>query len=336
MRAAVMQGRGQPLRVDRIADPTLRDDQLLVRVRACGICGSDLHIADSVDAPGRVLGHELSGEIAAVGPDVDGFEEGERISVFPLVGCGTCLACLSGRPSRCTVSQLIGGQLDGGYAEYVAVHPRQAFRLPGGVGFEHGAAVEPLSVALHAWDKTRAEVGEPVLVLGGGPVGQALALWARHFGARDVVLSDPVAHRRELALAAGATATIDPSSEDVVGAFTSLTGSAPRVVIECVGVPGMIQHAFEVAAPDGHVTVVGMCMHPDQIVPRTPFGKELSIQFVCFYRQDDFDLTIRLLERGGIDPSPLITDVIGLDDLPARFEAIKHPTTECKMIVQPS
>lgn len=335
MRAAITQRQGEPLVIERIDDPTPQADQLVLRVKACGICGSDLHIADNTDMPGRVLGHELSGEVVGLGSGVEGFSEGDRVAVFPLNGCGECLYCLTGRTSRCSQRTLTGGQLNGGYAEYVAISPRQAYELPTDVGFGFGAAVEPLSVAHHAWEKTRAETGEPVLIIGGGPVGQAVALWARHYGASDVVLSDPVEHRRALAEQVGATATIDPKAVDVVEAFNELTGTPPRVVIECVGVPGMIQQALHTAAADGSVTIVGMTMGQDQFFPSTPFRKELNVQWVSFYQGADYDTTIRALDRGAIDPTPLITDTFDLDSLPARFEALKHPTTECKIIVEP-
>lgn len=336
MRAAVMQGKGEPLAIENLADPDPREDQLLVRVGACGICGSDLHIADASDRKGHVLGHEFSGEVVGIGSAISGWEPGERVAVFPLEGCGTCMACLSGRPSRCSAAySLVGGGIQGAYAEYVAVSPRQAFRLPETVSQHFGALVEPLSVALHAWDKTPTETGQPVLVLGGGPVGQAVALWARHFGASDVVLSDPVAHRRDLALRVGATATVDPTKDNVREAFADLTGSLPKVVIECVGIPGMIQSALELVDADGRVTIVGMCIQPDQIRPTSAMGKEVTAQFVLFYREADFSLVIRALRDGSVDPSPLITDVVNLDSLPSRFEALKHPTTECKVIIEP-
>ena len=335
MRAAVLQGKGEPLSVEDVADPAPADGQLLVRVGACGICGSDLHIADAAERPGHVLGHEFAGEVVALGRSVTGWAEGERVAVFPLAGCGACSACLAGRPSRCRTWELVGGSLPGAYAEYVAVAPRQAYRLPESVDARHGALVEPLAVALHAWDRTAAATGEAVLVLGGGPVGQAVALWARPFGASDVVVSDPVAHRRQLAERVGATATLDPVAVDVREAFADLTGAPPKVVIECVGIPGMIQSAFDVVDADGRVTVVGMCIAPDQILPTTAMRKELATQFVLFYTEADFSLALRSLERGRIDPSPLLTDVVDLDGLPARFEALKHPTTECKVVVEP-
>jgi (R,R)-butanediol dehydrogenase / meso-butanediol dehydrogenase / diacetyl reductase len=335
MRAATTRGPGALLAINEVNDPIPSPEQLLVRVEACGICGSDLHIADRPDSAGRILGHEFSGEVVSVGSEVEGFHGGERIAVFPVVGCGVCRACLNGNPTKCSSNQLIGGRLPGAYAEYVAVHQRQAYALPDSISYAFGAAVEPLAVALRVWQKSKAEKGEPVLVIGGGPVGQAVALWAKHFGSSDVVLSDPIGHRRELAERAGASATVDPAREDVAHAFRSFTGAEPRVVIECVGVPGMIQRALEVAIPDGHVTIAGMCMGTDEIIPTTAFGKELEIQFVRMYAQDDFDATIRLLDRGILDPSPLITDQIPLADVPKRFEALKHPTTKCKVIIEP-
>jgi len=335
MRAAVTQGAGEPLVLERLPDPTPGPGQLLIRVESCGICGSDLHIADAVEMPGRVLGHEFAGTIVGMDRDAGDFADGQRVAVFPLFGCGTCPACLNGRPSRCATRQLIGGGLDGGYAEFVAINSRQAFPLPEAVDAHAGAFVEPLAVALNAWRLTPTEDGEPVLVLGGGPVGQAIAVWAKHFGASDVIVSDPVAHRRQLAERAGASATIDPNAGDVAESFAELTGVRPRVVIECVGVPGMIQHAIELAESDGHVTVVGMCLGPDEFVPRLAMSKGLSARFVLLYEESDYDLTIRTLARGALDYRALITDVISLDQLPERFEALKHPTTECKVIIEP-
>lgn len=228
MRAATTRGPGALLAISEVDDPTPSAEQLLVRVEACGICGSDLHIADRLDSAGRILGHEFSGEVVSVGSEVEGFHGGERIAVFPVVGCGVCRACSNGNPTKCSSNQLIGGRLPGAYTEYVAVHQRQAYALPDSISYAFGAVVEPLAVALRVWQKSKADTGEPVLVIGGGPVGQAVALWAKHFGSSDVVLSDPIGHRRELAELAGASATVDPTHEDVAEAFRSFTGTEPR------------------------------------------------------------------------------------------------------------
>ena len=335
VRAAFTKGKGESLVIENVSEPSPAADELLVRVEACGICGSDLHMVDSMDLRDSVLGHEFSGVVAGFGKEVAGFAEGDRIAAFPLFGCGVCLDCLSGRPSRCAKWQLTGGGLPGAYAEYVTIKSRQAFALPDEISLPFGAMVEPLAVGLHGWKKTPVEVGEPVLIIGAGPVGQSVALWANHFGAREVVVADLVANRRALALAAGATSTIDPADGDVAEQYAEITGELPRAVLECVGVPGMIENALNLARADGHVTVVGMCIGSDQITPMPAMVKELTTQFVLFYREDDYRLTISSLKNGTIDPSPLLTATFGLDELPGRFDALKHPTTECKLVIEP-
>ena len=336
MRAAVTRAIGEALVVTDLPDPAPGSGELLVRVTACGVCGSDLHLADALDAPGLVLGHEFAGEIVEIGPDVvEPLRIGQRIAGFPLVGCGRCEACVTGATSKCTQAEQLGLQRPGAFAELVTLASRGAFPLPESIDDRHGALVEPLAVAHHALDRTPMEQGEPVLVIGGGPVGVAVALWARHFGAREVVVSDPIAHRRELAVQMGATATIDPSTEDVASAFDRVAGGPPGIVIECVGLPGLIQHSMDVAGNDARVTVVGVCMANDTTFPLTALQKELATQYVLYYRMRDFSETIAALDACRIDPSPFMTGSFGLEALPDRFEALKHPTTECKILVEP-
>ncbi len=337
MRAAVTRAIGEPLVVTDLPDPEPGAGEVLVRVTACGVCGSDLHLADALDSPGLVLGHEFAGEIVELGPGVEELlRVGDRIAGFPLVGCGRCEACLTGATSKCVQAEQLGFQRPGAFAELVTMASRGAFVLPENIDDRHGALVEPLAVAHHALDRTVMERGEPVLVIGAGPVGVAVALWARHFGAREVVVSDPIIHRRELAEQSGATATIDPTAEDVASAFDRIAGRPPGVVVECVGLPGLIQHAMDVAGNDARVTVVGVCMADDTTFPLTALSKELATQYVLYYRTRDFSETIAALAAGRIDPSPFLTGTFGLDDLPDRFEALKHPTTECKILVEPS
>jgi (R,R)-butanediol dehydrogenase/meso-butanediol dehydrogenase/diacetyl reductase len=195
--------------------------------------------------------------------------------------------------------------------------------------------VEPLAVALHALDRAQLRPAEPVLVLGAGPVGMAVTLWARTLGASAVVVSDPAAGRRELALKMGATAVVDPASEDVGAAFADATGQQARVVVECVGVPGLIGQAVNAAGHDARIVVVGVCMAMDELYPLDALNREADLSFVMYYRRDDFGRTVRALDSGRLDASGLITDTIGLDEAPARFAALKQPTSECKVQIQP-
>jgi (R,R)-butanediol dehydrogenase/meso-butanediol dehydrogenase/diacetyl reductase len=206
--------------------------------------------------------------------------------------------------------------------------------MPDALDDVRGALVEPLAVAHHALERAVREPGEPILVLGAGPIGAAVALWARHLGASEVLVSDPVAGRRALVEKLGA-ATVDPTQADVAQAFTELTGNQPRVVIECVGVPGLIQHAADVAATGANVTIAGVCMQADTLNPLVPMTKELTFSFAVWYRRRDFAVTIGQLASGRLDALPLVTDQVSLEDLPARFEALMHPTTQCKVVIDP-
>lgn len=335
MKAAVLTNSTPSLQIQEVPDPTPGHGEVVLQVEACGICGSDLHLAPMMkDMPGVVFGHEFSGRVVARGDRVDKNLDGVLAAGFPLAGCGVCGSCLTGNPARCARGEFIGLNRRGAFAEYVTVNVRDCFVLPGQVGARHGALVEPLAVAHHALEKTPRQPDEPLLILGAGPVGLAVALYARLFGASEVLVSDPIPGRRALAEAVGAS-TVDPAAVNVGEAFADLTGAAPRTVVECVGIPGLIQQATDVAASDAHITVVGVCTVPDTFTPVAAMSKELTMQFVLYYRPRDFVQTIAHLASGRLDPGALITDVITLEDLPARFDALMRPSTECKVLVAP-
>lgn len=335
MRTAILQQPGEPLAVVERPDPTPEPNELLLRVDACGICGSDLHVSDAYPLPGLVLGHEFCGTVEEVGPDTQGFEVGDRVTALSLTTCGHCAACLSGRPRKCPSAVMVGIERPGAFAEYVTMPSRDVFRLPNTLDPQHGALIEPLAVALHTVDRARLEPGDDVLVIGGGPVGLAVALWARQLGAREVVVSDPVAARRSLAEQVGASTTVDPTKQDVGDAFEQATGSRPRVVLECVGVPGMIQHAADVADIDATVVIAGVCMVPDSLLPIVPMTKELDVRFSFYYRARDYTTAIAMIDRGRIDPLPLVTSEVTLDQLPDRFQQLKSPSDDCKVLIRP-
>jgi (R,R)-butanediol dehydrogenase/meso-butanediol dehydrogenase/diacetyl reductase len=336
MKAAVFREPGKPLSIEYVPDPRAEPGRLVLRVAGCGICGSDLHMSELRLAPGMVMGHEFAGVIAQVGRGAGDWKVGERVCALPLIGCGSCVHCLTGTLALCAKVGGIGlGAYTGGYAEYVVADARETFRLPDELATHEGALVEPLAVGLHTVHMAEIRPGDDVLVLGAGPVGLATALWARHAGAREIVVSDFVAHRRDLVALLGATATLDPARDEVMPAFERHASRPPDVIIECVGVPGVIQSIFEMAPPRSRVVIAGVCMKPDQIVPVTAMMKELRVQFVAYYRRADFAHTLAMLRAGRIQPGPMITDLIGLDELPAAFEALRRPSTQCKVIVRP-
>jgi len=286
------------------------------------------------------MGHEFAGEIVAVGKDAKGahgpWRVGDRVCTMPGISCGSCLACLSGDVMGCKKLRVTGfGEIGGGYAEYAIGGERMTFRLPDSVSSADGAMVEPLAVGLHAVDVAGLDSGEDVLVVGAGPVGLAVAVWSKILGARRVVVSDPAAHRRELAAKFGATDLVDPSKEELLPAFERATGHAPRLAFECVGRPGVVQSIAQIAPRGAKILSAGMCMAMDNYMPLVFGAKELTLQFCSYYRRQDYELTLAMLEAGRLDPLPMVTDRIPLEALPDAFERLRRPTTECKVIVQP-
>ncbi|MCC5954137.1 MAG: alcohol dehydrogenase catalytic domain-containing protein [Acidimicrobiia bacterium] len=335
MRAAVLPAQGADLDLVDLPDPEPAPGELLLEVEACGICGSDLHAAVHLPLDGTVFGHEFCGVVRELGPGVDGFSLGERVTAMSLATCGTRVACRSGRVRKCLSASMIGIERPGAYAELATVPAHNVVRLPASLDARHGALVEPLAVALHTVDRAGLRPGDDAVVLGGGPVGQAVVLWLAALGARNIVVSDPVAHRRELAGILGATHTVDPTTEDVAAAVVAACGAPPRVVIECVGIPGLAQHATEVAAVDGTVVIAGVCMEADPLVPFIAMSKELDVRFAFYYRAQDYTHTVAMLEQRRIDPLPMVTGEVSLDDTPGAFAALHRPTTECKVLIRP-
>jgi 2-desacetyl-2-hydroxyethyl bacteriochlorophyllide A dehydrogenase len=326
-----------------VAKPQAGPGEIVLKVHYCGICGSDLHATHPgvfVVPDGTILGHEFAGEIMESG--APGWKVGEMATALPNNACEDCRKlglgeCKDNLGIMCPKNTLTGfhPSAQGAYAEYVKFSSNEALRLPSAVKSREGAAVEPLAVGLHAVNKGKVRVGERVLIMGGGPIGLAVAVFSRLAGARDVVVSEFAPARREAAGALGATAVIDPSREEVADVFARKTGAQPDVIFECVGVPGMIQKAVDLSRPFGRIVVVGVCMVEDAMTPISAIFKEANIQYVLGYGRPDWRLVLDLLDSGRVDPRPMITNVIGLDELPSAFEALRKPTTQIKVMVRP-
>ena len=341
MKAAVMPELGKPLVIQEVPDPAPLPGEMVVKVLSSGICGSDLHwssIPPGVPA-GTVMGHEFAGEVVELGPEVEGrfpFQVGDRICSIPFIGCGRCAPCLSGDVTACAKTQTTGlGAIVGAYSEYVRVGANESLVLPGDVNVRQGALVEPLAVGLHAVKKAQLAPGARVLVVGAGPIGLATALWARFFGASSVVVSERAPGRRDLAGRFGASDVIDPANEEVAPRFEALCGGPPDDIFECVGVPGLLQECIGWVRPRGRVTVVGVCMEPDTIFPGLAIMKEIDLRFVVAYDKSDFAFTLSMIDAQRISGDPMVTDVVDLDRFSEAFEALKKPTTQCKVMLEP-
>jgi threonine dehydrogenase-like Zn-dependent dehydrogenase len=310
---------------------------VLLKVHDCGICGSDLHAVQLGLGlkPDCVLGHEFCGEIAAVGDQVSGFGTGERVTALPFVSCGTCRHCLRGQGYHCSKMKSVGlGPVPGAYAEYVVCSAVNVMKLPDGLNSRQGALVEPLSVGLHGVKRSRIEAGTPCVVMGAGPVGLATMLWCKAKGADPVVVSEIAPGRRELAQKLGASAVVNPREYNPAARVKELSGELPQVVFECIGVKSTLNDAVGLVDKCGQIVVVGVCMEPDQIMPLYCCFKEVSIDFVLAYTRAEFEETIAALAASTLDAEALVTDVIGLDQVPAAFEALRKPTTQAKVLIE--
>ncbi|MDX1499810.1 MAG: alcohol dehydrogenase catalytic domain-containing protein [Woeseiaceae bacterium] len=339
MKAAVYVEKSSPLVLKDLPKPEPAPGQLRIRVKACGVCGSDIHASEADWTPtGIVMGHEFAGVVDAVGEGVTRWRPGDRVAPLAQISCGGCDACRAGDEQPCENPELIdyNPERGGAYAEYTIVGARDALPLPDALSFEEAAAVEPLAVGLDAVRRARLTEDDSVLIIGGGPIGLSITQWARFFGARDVVVSELNPARLKIAEAMRATGTIDASSApDTIEAFVELTGRKPTVIIEAVGVPSMIQRCIEMAKPESRIVVVGVCQATDTFEPMQCILKSLTLIFAYGYSTDDYAYIIELLGSGQLTAKPLISHRVSLDELPAAFEALRRPGDQIKVIVEP-
>ena len=341
MRAAVFREMSKPLVVESLPDPEPGPGDIILKVKNCGICGSDLHMTESTSimplALGSVMGHEFAGEVVAVGKNVTHlWKSGDRVAGFPTICCGEHTPCisLSDRRKICGKGLTIGlGQSHGAYADYVRLGSSSGFRLPESVSFREGAMVEPLAVGLHAVDMARMPRGATVLVIGAGPVGLAVILWAKFLGARHVIVSERADVRKQMAARFGATDAIDPS-QPLTPQVEKIAGDGPDIIFECVGAPGLINQTMMEAPRGTRIVVAGVCQQPDTIMPLMGIVKELEMQFVLGYRPADFDYVIAMIASDRVDVMAMVTDVVDLDGLPTAFEALRKPTHQCKVMLE--
>lgn len=337
MRAAIYESPEAPLRIDTAADPVPEPDQVVLQVSRAGICGSDVHVKQLGLAPaGAIFGHEFAGTIVGNGKDVSGWTAGERVTALPILPCRHCEACDAQLPALCRNIAFVGaGNRPGAYAEYVAVRADQLQRLPAGIDFSEGAMVEPLAVSHHAVDLAGLRPGQSVLVIGAGPIGAGVALFARLAGARHVVVSEPTAERRALADELGATATVAPRTEDVGARFEALVGHGPDIVFECVGNPGFLALAISLVRPRGRVLVAGVCLKDDTISPLMALGKEVSLQFSQCYTERDFAAVMDVIATNRMKVRPMHSRTISLAELPDTFERLGRDPRDCKVLLDP-
>ncbi|MBI3329188.1 MAG: alcohol dehydrogenase catalytic domain-containing protein [Nitrospinae bacterium] len=348
MKAAVFCGPGD-IRLREVADPLVGPDDLVIRVKVCGICGTDLHgyREGLFVTPGQIMGHEFSGQVAEVGAQVSGFNVGDRVAAIPLVPCYRCERCEQGNYHLCVDSlrtNLAYGQ-PGAFAEYVKI-PKPGklptiFPLPNEVSDEEGALVEPLSVALRCLARAQPAPGDTVLVLGAGILGQLTAQVFRVMGGSKVVVADVSERRLTAAQELGATGIIYAGREDTVQAMRRLTADAalglgrPGIVVDFAGIPTTFAQALRIVRPGGKVMVPALYEQRVEFDPSIIAQKDLQVIGSIGYLTEPAK-AVELLGAHRVQVRPLITHEFPLDHISEAFAVAIQPEVSVKVVVRSS
>jgi threonine dehydrogenase-like Zn-dependent dehydrogenase len=301
--------------------PDIGQNEVLVKVMACGVCGTDVHIFEgdkgAADNPlPIILGHEFAGIAEKTGENIDDIKPGDHICVDPNVMCGYCYYCKSGTGHFCTHMTGIGTTVNGGFAQYCAVPRQQIYKLAEDVSFYQGAMSEPLSCCLHGIDLCEIKAGSHVVILGGGMIGLLMLQLARLQGASSVVLVEPVAGKRKVGLELGADFCIDPASEDTAQILQRKGIHRIDVVIECVGQIGTIRQAIDIAGKQSIVMMFGLTKPHDEIAikPFELFKKEIVLK-ASFINPYTIGRAVDLINSKRIDVSCMTAEVVPLERL---------------------
>ncbi len=335
MQACVLHAIGD-LRHEEVDDPRPRAGEVLLRVGACGVCGSDI---PRVFTKGTyrfptIPGHELAGTVTEAGPDVDPGLVGRQAAVFPLIPCRKCSMCEIGEYAQCTDYDYLGSRCDGGFAEFVRVPAWNLLFLPEGVSVEDGAMTEPAAVAVHALRQAGIDVGDRLLILGAGPIGLMVGMWAKAWGAGKVLLVDIDPEKLEFARKLGFEHVCNPQEDDLAAWVQDLTGVGADLVIEASGSSVALEQSMLTAKVFGNVVLMGNPegnMSLSQQAYWAILRKQLKLHgtWNSSYSpisRSEWQLTLDFMASGKLDVKPLITHRVGLDTLFDRLVAIRDRT----------
>lgn len=331
MKAAIFVGPGQ-LELQEIPDPHAGPGEVVIKVGANTVCGTDGRIlrgekSKGIDQ-GVVLGHEFAGYVTEVGSGVEGFAEGELIGGVPTIPCLRCYYCQHGKEHLCTDAMIIGYRVNGGLAEYMkfpreAIERRTVFHAAEGLTPAEVALAEPLGCVLNGASQYQTQVGDTVVIIGAGPIGLLHAQVNRLFGASQIIVSDPSEPRRQIAEQFGATHTVDPTATDLDGFVRDLTdGLGAHVVVVCIGHPGLVQQGFEIARKGGAVNAFAGFSKTSlaEVDPNLIHYGELRVTGASNASRASHKRALRLIGEGKIDVKSLHTHTFALDDVVEGIE----------------
>ncbi len=336
MKAAVLREPGE-IRTEIVPDPVLEEHGIIIKVRACGICGSDLHVYKQKGKEGTIFGHEFSGDVVEVGARVAGIHLGERVTAVGFRPCGKCFWCRRGKTHRCSDMALLGYQFPGAMAEYVAIPfaapGRNVFRLPEELSYEDGASVEPLSISLFSVRRGQPGNQDTAAVLGAGVIGLNAIQILKTMGVPRVLATGRRPARLSAAEACGAAVVVDASNGDAAPALMEATsGMGVDIVVECAGTRETFNQAIEIARGGGKVILVGVYEQPLTWDPLKAMAKNLTL-IGCL--GGNFPASIELIQTGKVKTRPYVTHTFRLDQAAEAFQAQLRSPDVIKVMIKP-
>lgn len=339
MKAAVISEKNS-IHLQEVEKPVLNDGEALIKVKYCGICGSDIHVlrGEHPTAAFPVIpGHEFVGEVAEIkGAGAERYEIGDMVVAQPFFSCGNCEPCSKGSDNVCCELSFMGAHRDGAFAEYVKVLTRKMYRIPKDMDPKLAALTEPVAVAVHDVRGSGLQVGETALIIGGGPIGMLIAMVAENAGAGKIVISEISDARRGFAEKLGYT-TINPLSEDFHEKLIEMTDEKGfNVTYEVSGSKPGIAAAIKYTKIAGTVMVIGMTSEPYPVDLSQIFAKELKMKGVRIHAQYNFLGAVELLKNGQCNEKfkSLISKIYKLDDIEDAFEFAQTPGDYFKILVE--
>ena len=339
MKAAVWYG-GKEIRIEEVPKPDPGPNEVLVRVKATGICGSDLHAYEGISkrrVPPLIMGHEIAGEIAEIGGHVKGSQIGDRVVVQPVLSCGECEQCRSGNENICRNIRFLGLHVPGGFAEYVKAPAKNCYTMPSRLRFEEACLTEPLSVAVHVVNNVPVGVNGTILIVGAGVVGSMVTQVARARTSGKVIVTDVLGSRLDLAKKLGADITINPQKKNVPEEIHRITeGRGVDVSIEVVGIESTIQDALASVKKGGTTIAIGLLEKSIRIDVMSLVSSESKLLGSYLYNDCDFRSSINLITEGKVNLQPYLTRILALDDALKGFEEMAtNKGKTLKVILRP-
>jgi 2-desacetyl-2-hydroxyethyl bacteriochlorophyllide A dehydrogenase len=340
MRAGVFLGDGK-MEVRELPVPAPAPGEALLKVHACGVCGTDFHIVEGhltagVEPP-VVLGHEIAAEVQAVGEGVRRLKPGQFCAVDPVIGCGECAMCRTARPNLCTAPTIVGYKRNGGFAQYLVAPASKVVPLEASVGPAGGVLCETLACVLNGYRRLNLFAGADVLVLGSGTVGLLWLQVVRSSPVRRVVVSEPVAFRRDKAERLGADAVIDPSTGDLAARVREELPDGADAIIDATGVPSAVAQAIPLLAPGGTFLIFGVCPAGSRVQfdPAKLYEKQARI-VASKMPPATLDVAARLIESGRIASDVLVTETRPLEKLAESVTSFEdHRDSQVKVAIDP-